>query len=61
FDKLDETRVQKLMHLVSKSNFGQVMVTDTNQERLKDVFQNIKVDIRYFVVEDNSVENKSAK
>jgi DNA replication and repair protein RecF len=59
FDKLDESRVQKLLKLVSESNFGQVMVTDTSQERLKDVFKNIEVDIRYFVVRDNSVHKNS--
>ena len=35
FDKLDSTRVARIMHLVSRSNdFGQIFITDTNREHI---------------------------
>lgn len=38
FDKLDQQRVQRLMELVSNNFFGQVLVTDTDEERIRTVF-----------------------
>ena len=35
FDKLDDLRVQQIIHLVSDNSFGQVFITDTQQERIK--------------------------
>lgn len=39
FDKLDQDRVQRLIDLVSSNFFGQVIVTDTDEERIKAVLQ----------------------
>ncbi len=52
FDKLDNDRVGKLMQLVSESNFGQVIVTDTNGQRVKEIFDTIQVDVKLFDTED---------
>ena len=38
FDKLDQQRVQRLMDLVSNNFFGQVIVTDTDEERIRTIF-----------------------
>ncbi|ATL48565.1 DNA replication and repair protein RecF [Chitinophaga caeni] len=38
FEKLDEERVSRLVKLVSEDDFGQVFITDTHQERLKNAF-----------------------
>lgn len=35
FDKLDETRVTQLIQLVSQDSFGQVVITDTQYDRIK--------------------------
>lgn len=50
FDKLDDSRVTKLMELVSKETFGQIFITDTHAERLKEIFTNINVPIKLFNV-----------
>ena len=50
FDKLDDERVGRLMELVSKSNFGQVLVTDTNGERVKSIFETIDVPVTMFEI-----------
>lgn len=55
FDKLDDTRVAKLMKMVTDDTFGQVFVTDTSQARLKEIFATIAVPIRFFEVADNQI------
>lgn len=44
FEKLDETRMQNLLHWVCRENTGQVFLTDTHCERIKDVMEKIDVD-----------------
>lgn len=39
FDKLDEQRVQRLVDLLWKRNFGQIFLTDTHRQRLEAVVQ----------------------
>jgi DNA replication and repair protein RecF len=56
FDKLDDNRVGRLLQLVSDHSFGQVMVTDTNQDRLEKIFVNIDVPIHYFEVNEGSLK-----
>lgn len=44
FDKLDRTRVSKLMELVSNNDFGQVFITDTNETRVREILDGHQVD-----------------
>jgi DNA replication and repair protein RecF len=39
FDKLDDTRIARLIELVSKDNFGQVFITDTQKDRIEHILQ----------------------
>lgn len=55
FDKLDDKRVGKLLQFVSDQSFSQVFITDTNRERLENIFQNSDIPIRYFQVEKGRV------
>ncbi len=50
FDKLDIHRVQQLMKLVSRNEFGQIFITDTNQERIENIFKEIEVEKQIFMV-----------
>lgn len=56
FDKLDESRVTKLMELISLETFGQIFITDTHAERLKEIFNSIKVPIKLFNVVNGKAE-----
>jgi DNA replication and repair protein RecF len=56
FDKLDDNRVQRLMELVSKEKFGQIFITDTHPERLKQIFEGIHVAIKCFNVSRGEVK-----
>ncbi len=50
FDKLDEERVKQIIHLVSEDNFGQVFITDTQKERIENVFKQINIDHKIYVI-----------
>ncbi len=51
FDKLDDKRVNKLMSLVSHHTFGQLFITDTNDERVLSIFEGIQTPIKNFVLQ----------
>ena len=56
FDKLDNKRVTKLMEMISDNHFGQVFITDTHEERVKEVFKNLDVDIQLFKVKGGEID-----
>ena len=49
FEKLDDNRMNQLLHWVCQENSGQVFITDTHKERLEDAFT--KLGTRYQVIE----------
>jgi len=48
FDKLDETRVEHLINLVDKENFGQLFITDTHAERTEEVIKKVHQTYKMF-------------
>ena len=55
FDKLDSTRVGRIMETVSSlENFGQIFITDTNREHLDETIAGIKQPGRLFEVSQGS-------
>lgn len=55
FDKLDESRVERIMDLVSSDRFGQIFVTDTNRDHLDMILSKSQSDYKIFKVEDGNV------
>ena len=55
FDKLDQTRVAKLLALVSNHYFGQVIVTDTDEDRIRAIFQTGEFESKLFSVDQGIV------
>lgn len=55
FDKLDDTRIIKLMSLVSDGNFGQIFITDARSGRSREILKEAGVNARIFEVENGSV------
>jgi len=49
FEKLDDKRMQQLLHWVCNENQGQVFITDTHKERLEEAFE--KLNTAYQVIE----------
>ena len=56
FDKLDQQRVSKLLELVSNQYFGQVLVTDTDLERIQTIFKLHSMESKLFSVENGTIE-----
>ncbi|WP_428327414.1 DNA replication/repair protein RecF [Mucilaginibacter sp.] len=56
FDKLDDHRVTKLMQMISNHDFGQVFITDTNESRVRQIFNNIGVAITLFKVKGGEID-----
>lgn len=54
FDKLDEQRVARLVELVHDSNFGQIFITDTHEERTAGLVKQIDPDARIINVNQSS-------
>ena len=53
FDKLDSSRVGRIMEMVSgDEGFGQIFITDTNREHLDEILGAIKGESRLFSVKD---------
>ena len=56
FDKLDHSRVERLMHLVADNFFGQVLVTDTDAERIRKIFAESHLDYNIYEVVAGTVK-----
>ncbi len=55
FDKLDATRVEKIVQLVSGPGFGQIFITDTNRDHLDQILSQGHFDYRLFHVNDGEI------
>jgi DNA replication and repair protein RecF len=49
FEKLDDQRMQNLLHWVCNDNDGQVFITDTHKKRLEDAF--VELNTSYQIIE----------
>ena len=56
FDKLDASRVEKIVSLVSSDNFGQIFITDTNRDHLDQILSNTALDYKIFHVTNGEIE-----
>ncbi|MCM1532659.1 MAG: DNA replication/repair protein RecF [Bacteroides sp.] len=52
FDKLDLRRINRLMELVGKDDFGQVFLSDTHDSRVIDLFAHHPVEHRVYRIEN---------
>jgi DNA replication and repair protein RecF len=55
FDKLDNERVQRLIDLVTADYFGQVIVTDSDPVRMKQLFESLQTEKKLFQVNDQQL------
>ena len=51
FDKLDDSRVLKLISFVNQNIFGQVFITDTHKERSEAILTKANIPYTIFVIE----------
>ena len=57
YDKLDETRFNKLITLVSGEQFGQVFITDTHPKRIEEVFTIMHAEHIIYRVENGTINH----
>ncbi|MCD4697932.1 MAG: DNA replication/repair protein RecF [Bacteroidales bacterium] len=55
FDKLDEERVKQIIHLVADNSLGQTFITDTQHDRIKNIFQQVDIEHKIFLISDGNV------
>jgi DNA replication and repair protein RecF len=60
FDKLDDTRVKQIIHLVNEDSFGQIFITDTQQERIEKIFKQANIDHKIFLISNGVAKEMSA-
>lgn len=54
FDKLDGSRVKQIIELVNQNNFGQVFITDTQHQRINEIFQEVNTEHKIFQIESGT-------
>ncbi|MBP5376711.1 MAG: DNA replication/repair protein RecF [Bacteroidaceae bacterium] len=55
FDKLDATRVENIVNLMTQPEFGQIFITDTNRENLDKILARTNGDYRIFHVSGGNI------
>ncbi len=58
FDKLDEERVKQLITMVKQDNFGQIFITDTHQDRILNIFDDIDAEHVVYEISRGKVVRK---
>jgi DNA replication and repair protein RecF len=61
FDKLDKQRVANIMTLVSNGTFGQVFITDTDRDRLEELFAKNQLNAQFFDIKKHAIEQESIR
>ncbi|MBL0101935.1 MAG: DNA replication and repair protein RecF [Saprospiraceae bacterium] len=56
FDKLDQSRVRHLLRMLIKQNFGQVFITDTNADRIKNIIDELDSSYSIFYVDNGQID-----
>lgn len=58
FDKLDRERVSQLLEVVSEKPFGQVFITDTNLNRVRDILNAVEVGFKAYLVSEGTIKEE---
>jgi len=58
FDKFDQNRVEEIIRLVGSGEFGQVFITDTQQDRIHRILDNSGVDFRLYRIGRKGIEEE---
>jgi DNA replication and repair protein RecF len=58
FDKFDQTRVEEIIRLAGSGDFGQVFITDTQQDRIHRILDNTGVDFKLYRIGRRGIEEE---
>ncbi len=56
FDKLDKNRVQRLLELLLQQDFGQIFITDTDEQRVRQMLHHLNTHYRIYHVEHGTAQ-----
>lgn len=54
FDKLDRNRIDMLIQMIGKEDFGQIFISDTHPKRLQEIILKIGISVKNFEIVDGS-------
>ena len=60
FDRLDRERIINLIEIIGSNEFGQIIISDTNVVRVRDVFKSLKQSLQIFMVNKGQILNGDA-
>lgn len=55
FDKLDAERVEQIVRLVNDSNFGQILISDTNKDHIDSILENVATDFKLYSINKGGI------
>lgn len=55
FDKFDAERVGQIIRLVGNGRFGQILITDTHESRLREILAAHDTDYKLFIIKNNKI------
>jgi len=55
FDKIDGQRLEYLLKLVAEKKFGQIFITDTDQQRIVSTFKDMDVSFKSFIIDKGEI------
>jgi len=61
FDKLDDSRINKLMQLIAHDTFGQIFITDARPARTKEIITKAGLSPGIFTVDGGKVTHKDSE
>ncbi len=59
FDKFDSERVKQIVRLVSENNFGQIFITDTDEERMISILGQLGIENRVFTIDGDKINYRT--
>jgi len=61
FDKLDHGRVEQIVRILNKNQFGQIFITDTSLERITNIMKKVNSSCKYFIFDKTGLINERVK
>ena len=61
FDKLDNDRVEQIVRILNKHQFGQIFITDTSFKRVQSIMDKVNINCKYFMLNKSGVYEEKFK
>ena len=61
FDKLDHGRVEQIVRILNKNQFGQIFITDTSFTRIDSIMDKVNISCKYFMFNKSGLYEEKLK